>query len=40
MDVAKTILSFHPISVGLSGGEPTLNPRLGDMIRFQNSKRI
>ncbi|MBR4581820.1 MAG: radical SAM protein [Lachnospiraceae bacterium] len=38
MDVANTILGFRPISVGLSGGEPTLNPRLGDIMRLFHGK--
>ena len=38
MDVAETILSFHPISVGLSGGEPTLNPRLSDIMSLFKGK--
>ena len=38
MDVANTILSFHPVCVGLSGGEPTLNPRLADIMKLFNGK--
>lgn len=38
MDVANTILTFHPISVGLSGGEPTLNPRLADIMKLFKGK--
>ncbi len=38
MDVANTILGFHPIAVGLSGGEPTLNPRLADIMRLFHGK--
>ena len=34
MDTANTILSFRPIAVGLSGGEPTMNPRLAEIMRL------
>ena len=32
MEVAKNILALNPVCVGLSGGEPTLNKRLPDII--------
>lgn len=38
MDTANHILSLNPISVGLSGGEPTLNPKLPDIMRLFHGK--
>ena len=38
MDTANEILKLNPISVGLSGGEPTLEPRLADIMRLFKDK--
>lgn len=38
VETAKEILKLHPISVGLSGGEPTLEPRLAEIMRLFKGK--
>lgn len=38
LDTANEILKLNPISVGLSGGEPTLEPRLADIMRLFKGK--
>lgn len=37
-ETAETILKLNPISVGLTGGEPTLNPKLEEILRFLRGK--
>ena len=38
IETANEILKFHPISVGLSGGEPTLEPKLIEIMRLFKGK--
>ena len=38
MDTAKHLVSFRPVSVVLTGGEPTLNPNLKDILLFFKGK--
>ena len=38
MVTSKEILKLHPLSVGLSGGEPTLEPRLIDIMKLFKDK--
>ena len=38
MKTSESILAIHPMVVGLSGGEPTLNPKLPDIIRLFSGK--
>ena len=37
-EILNQVLSLKPISMVLSGGEPTLNPNLADILRFCNGK--
>lgn len=38
LETAETLLKLKPMCIGLTGGEPTLNPRLRDVLRFLRSK--
>lgn len=38
MKTAENILAINPLVVGLSGGEPTLNPKLPDIIKLFSGK--
>lgn len=38
MKTSESILAVHPLVVGLSGGEPTLNPKLPDIIKLFSGK--
>lgn len=38
METAEHLLSLNPLCIGLTGGEPTLSPKLGDVLRFFKGK--
>ena len=38
MATARHLLSLNPLSISLTGGEPTLNPRLEEVLRFFRGK--